>query len=237
MGIKKELLDKLNRVLSVFGFEVVRSGSTMSSTLRWLRDKVALDHVIDIGASDGQWTKRNIKVFDNASFLMVDPLVENEPRLSRLSKNPMINYALIALGSKEGIATFKVTEDLVGSGLNEVGDTYQTRDILIDTLENITKGLEGRIFLKLDTHGVENEILKGGQGMLTRVDAILVETYNFRLSESSWRFDELMNFLEQEGFTLARVCDVLNRPLDGQFWQFDLLFVRANLLSSSNSYK
>lgn len=168
---------------------------------------------------------------------MVDPIVENERSLSRLSKNPMINDVLITLGSKEGIASFKITEDLVGSGLNEVGDNYQTRDIRIDSLENMTEGLDGRIFLKLDTHGVENEILKGGRGILASADAILVETYNFYLSEFSWRFDELMNFLEQEGFTLARVCDVLNRLLDGQFWQFDLLFVRANFLSSSNSYK
>ena len=52
-------------------------------------------NICDIGASDGKWTRKCLKVFPQAKYFCIDPLDENIPHLAKLgakTKLHVCNY-------------------------------------------------------------------------------------------------------------------------------------------------
>jgi len=91
--------------------------------------------------------------------------------------------------------------------------------------------------LKLDTHGFELPILEGAMNTLASASLVVIETYNFRLTDSSLKFHEMCTFMENKGFSCIDLVEPMHRPGDQAFWQVDLLFVPSdNAVFSSNSY-
>ena len=82
--------------------------------------------------------------------------------------------------------------------------------------------------LKLDTHGFEVPILEGARQTLLSTNLLVIEAYNFRLNPDSLKYYELCALLSTWGFATIDFCDPLWRTRDNAFWQFDLLFVRAD---------
>jgi hypothetical protein len=91
--------------------------------------------------------------------------------------------------------------------------------------------------LKLDTHGAEVAILERARSVLKRASLLLIESYNFELSETSLRFNEMCAHLEAQGFRCVDLCEPLFRPSDQALWQIDLFFAPASeRLFQQNTY-
>jgi len=84
-------------------------------------------------------------------------------------------------------------------------------------------------FLKLDTHGVEVPIIGGASKTLENTNILVIEAYNFTFGAPAVPFWELCRILVKLGFRPLDVFDILYREVDNAFWQFDLLFGRADL--------
>jgi hypothetical protein len=82
--------------------------------------------------------------------------------------------------------------------------------------------------LKFDTHGYELPILSGSIGAIKNTTAIIMETYNFKLTPASLRFHEMCAHLEDLGFRPADIADPMLRLHDEAFWQVDFLFLKAD---------
>ena len=61
---------------------------------------------------------------------------------------------------------------------------------------------------------------------------IIIEVYNFKLTEDSLLFYEMCEYMLKNGFRVIGLIDRLYRPKDGILWQFDLLFVPITLYES-----
>jgi hypothetical protein len=86
----------------------------------------------------------------------------------------------------------------------------------------------------LDTHGFELPILTGAAQALRQTAMIVVEAYNFQLSEVSLRFHEMCAHLESLGFRSADLADPMLRPHDDLLWQLDIVFLPATSSSFSH---
>ena len=89
-------------------------------------------------------------------------------------------------------------------------------------------GLKGPFLLKLDTHGVEIPILQGATSTLQNTNLLIAEAYNFTFGKPAVPFWELCQFVSNLGLRPLDVFDILYREVHQAFWQFDLLFARAN---------
>lgn len=87
--------------------------------------------------------------------------------------------------SNDSCATLNVSDDLDGSTVG--GSGGQQRIVPQKTIDNsvLEHSLKGPFLLKFDTHGFEIPILEGAAQTLLATNIIIMETYNFKLTEDS----------------------------------------------------
>lgn len=232
------LVRAVNRLLRPLGAKVVSSSADASSAPFDMRSAVRriaghglpIRSVIDIGASDGSWSLDAMKIFPDASFLAVEPLQERRAALERLQRrHGNFSYELCAAGEADGArAALSVSDDLDGSTVG--GRDGRPRSVPVMTVDTLAEqhGLQGPFLLKFDTHGYELPILAGARATLARTSVIVMEAYNFKVSDHALRFPEMCLHLEQRGFRCSDVAGLLLRGRDRCLWQMDLVFTRSD---------
>ena len=221
----------LNRLLHRFGFQISRYSSTslQAAFERLAQRPVAVQTVIDIGASDGRWAEKIIRYYPQAFYMLIDANTVYRPALNRFKQRyPHSDYVIAAAGDREGTTHFYATDPLGGAAFSEaLPGTIEVPMTTIDALVS-EKGLQPPFLIKLDTHGFEVPILQGAQATLPQVSLIVMETYNFQFLPGILNFYEMCAYMEGKGFRPVDIIDPVHRPLDGAFWQCDLMFIRAN---------
>lgn len=186
--------------------------------------------VIDLGAARGDWSRLANTVWPSATYYLFEPLVERKPELDQVTaEHPNFKTVAKAAGESISNAMFTVSLDLDGSGF--YGDADHCRMVPQTTLDQEMKSREAEspFFLKFDTHGYELPILSGSERVLQATDAIVMECYGFDIAPTSRRFPEMCEELDQRGFRLADVLEIVRRPGDNLFWQCDAIFIRKGL--------
>lgn len=79
--------------------------------------------------------------------------------------------------------------------------------------------------LKLDVQGYELEALKGAEGSLPGIGAIVTEINLLDLHEGVPLLAEVVAWLAARGFVAYDLGGLMRRPLDGALWQIDMIFV------------
>jgi FkbM family methyltransferase len=244
----------LKSLIRKTGFQVVRiqpvtvvdptSGDGMFNGLARLRS-IGLDPstIIDVGAAEGIWTEKAAKVWKEADFLLFEPLEERKEVLaglhSRLANKVFITFA--AAGNEESAIDFYVSEDLDGSGIatDELpSNAKRTVRLTSIDLQVSSSRLPPPYGIKLDTHGFEVPILAGARETLKDTLFIVIECYGFNIAPGSLLFWQMCEHMEQYGFRLFDIVDVMRRPADKAFWQCDAFFIkRDNALFEKKSYR
>jgi len=197
--------------------------------------------ILDVGASDGRWTRRCLEAFPTAYYFCIDALRENELGLSTLSREAFqVKYRLCLVGAQRG----KVTLNVDGAGSSVLRGHWNNpygvqREMLMETLDSLLD--EGWLappqLIKLDVQGYELEVLKGAERALQATEAIITETSFFSFQTGMPIFHEVVEFLQQRGFLCYDVLSLSPRPLDDALAQADLLFVReASSFRASNRW-
>lgn len=190
-----------------------------------------INTVIDIGASNGKWSLKAMPFLQNSSFLAIEPLLERQSALDALKKShPNFDYLLCAAGEKDNAkTTMTITEDLDGSTIDGQ-QSGETRTIPLKTLDTIIheKKLNGPFLLKFDTHGYETPILQGARRTLAHTNLVVMEVYNFKITDHTLLFYEMCHHMATLGFRCYDMADPMHREFDNTFWQMDLFFCRAD---------
>jgi FkbM family methyltransferase len=247
MGLLKRALTRLaNGLLKPCGLQLTGTGrlSLESALARISARAIRINTVIDVGASDGRWSRAVWKHFPGAYFFLIEANRVHEKKLHSFKrKTPNADFVLAAAGDGVGEINFDASSPFGGLATHEDfaeyckanrqgGEPPRTAFIrvpmtTVDTQVEI-HALPPPYFLKLDTHGFEVSILQGAARTLQQTQLLQIETYNFQLTDSSLTFYEMCGYLVQRGFRPIDLCDPLHRPRDGSLWQLDLFFIRAD---------
>lgn len=230
------LIDKLLPRLGL-----VRNQLSLEAVLGRCRTRgTRVNAVIDVGASNGCWSKRVVKQFPQASFLMVEARHEHESGLQKNVRNiPNFDYVIAAAGNRVGSIFFDATQ-LFGGLASDIPFEHNCIEVPVTTIDTLVreKGLKPPFLIKLDTHGFEVPILEGARETLAQCSLVILETYNFAIADQSLRFHEMCAHMEQYGLRCLDICEPMHRPGDGAFWQIDLVFAPGDdKVFSSNSYE
>lgn len=193
--------------------------------------QIEIASLIDIGASDGIWSKAFARYFPGRHHLLVDANQVHLPALTQTcQENPLWHFALTAVGATNGELFFDASDPL-GGHLSTIRMTENYQPCPVTTVDDLLEKqpLPGPYMIKLDTHGVEIPILNGASKTLRETNAIVIEAYNFIFGEPAVPFWDLCQHMLQLGFRPLDVFDLLYREVDNAFWQFDLLFARSDL--------
>jgi FkbM family methyltransferase len=230
-----------DKIFNRIGLAIVRSSdnrnrSTMTNVLRVLKAHTKINTIIDIGASDGRWSLEAKGFFKEQAFHLVEgnPLHE----ASIIKNRSKLNNATYTLK----VASSNLTDiyfddsDLFGgvASKSSVENTKLSKATTIDFDVQENK-LKGPFLIKFDTHGFEKEILMGASDTLNETNAIIMECYNFHLTDNSLLFNEMIDFLSKKNFRVADIVNQLYRPSDNFLWQIDILFLRNDRKEFSNN--
>jgi len=213
---------------------MMQNDSTMNAGLQRLtRFITGTGSVIDIGASDGHWTRLAMQHMPGYEFLLVDANKTHESALRHLHKESGANYKICAAGDTDGEINFFISDDVYGGSASYSEFPQENNHVVpmykVSTLAHRHKHeLPPPYILKLDTHGFEVPILQGAVEILEQTEAIIIEVYNFHLSEGCLTFHEMCNFLQKKGFRCVGLADPMYRQYDDAFWQMDLFFIRSD---------
>ncbi len=204
-------------------------GATLASALeRLARRNLRLGTIVDVGASDGRWTREILPFFPKSRFLCVEAQPGHEPGLKVLvTQHPQVEYVLAAAGERVGETWFDATDPFGGVVLKAAAGAKSIQ-VPVSTLDELVtaRRLPPPFLIKLDTHGYELPILAGAAGMLKQTEALIVEVYNFPGGPPAVTFYEFCRLMAERGFRCIDLFDPLYRPHDGAFWQMDLMFLR-----------
>jgi FkbM family methyltransferase len=214
---------------------------SLESALERIKVKdIKIETVIDVGASNGSWTKIVQQYFPKAFYYLIEA---NPYHLNSLEKFKLssenIDFVLAAAGDINGEIYFDAS-DPFGGLASHISSQDANIKVPIVTIDSVCKlhDFQPPFLIKLDTHGFEIPIFEGASEILNKTNLVIVETYNFNVAENSLRFHKICEYLEDKGFRCIDICDPLFREKDLALWQFDLFFIRSDHPAFlSNSWK
>jgi len=214
----------------------------MDKCLRHLVEKEFKPQVIlDVGAAKGFWSRGAGRLFTEAEFFMIDPLIESEEQLrSMCETDSRFRYILTAVGGEPGNKIMNVTPDHDGSTLLRYyvgGDPSRQRKIAVTTIDQLLS--EGKIkpphLVKIDVQGFELNVLEGGQKMFDTAEIFIIEANLFKFMPECPRLHEVIAFMADREFFLFDLAGSMRRPFENDLAQLDLVFASAKSPMVSNN--
>lgn len=214
---------------------------SLRATLRYVLQRQRINHVIDVGANAGQFGKfmRSIYSGRMSSF---EPVSSAFAKLQQASgDDPNWDAYQLALGSKAQVANIHVAPSSNFSSFLQTNDYCVTRfgartvsageesvtvRRLDETLEEISaQHTEERIFLKMDTQGLDIEVFSGLGEKLPRVVALQSEVSLIPIYEHMPHWTQCIQAFEQAGFGIVGMFPV-NRD-QGRVIEYDCVLTRV----------
>jgi FkbM family methyltransferase len=197
---------------------------------RLARYRIEFATVIDVGASNGMWTRQVLNHFAAPEFFLIEAQRAHEPALAAFAaENPRVRYTLCAAADRPGEVHFHAGDPFGGLAAHTA---FPEHNVVVParTLDEITAthALHPPYFVKLDTHGFEEQILSGAAQTLRQTSLAVIEAYNHRMGHDNLLFPELCALMADRGFRCIDFFDPLYRPHDGSFWQADFAFARTD---------
>ncbi len=162
---------------------------------------------IDVGAHTGYYGVRLCKEFD--SVIAIEPNAYNSALLKvNFNINECNNYTVfsVALGKEKGDSivynrgSVSFLEE-VKSGYSEVDVIEKSSQVNVDTLDNLMYYDDLKYIMKIDTEGMELDILKGGEYFLTHQKVLLLIEYHNNVINGSK--DNIISYLTGLGYKIV----------------------------------
>jgi len=233
----------LNRALS-------RAGARITSAHRRLNLGEACRHLqakgiepktlIDVGVAWG--TEDLYESFPDAELLLVEANPQWQPAMDHILESRKGHAVAVGAGSKTTTMTFNVWRGAEGSSslhaeavpsderVKQIEVPIRRLDELCDEL-----GCPAPFVVKIDVQGAEADVIRGMTGILSKTEAIIVETSLFG-GPARPEFGDIVNLMHSLDWRLYDIVGFNYRPRDRALGQVDALFV-PNLGKARDSHE
>ena len=196
--------------------------------------------ILDVGANTGQYATELRKIKFEGEIISFEPISTVFEVLKRNTKDDAkIVLKNFALGDQNETKTINISKNLASSSFfnrakhleeNAKETEYISEEkVEIKTLDSIFDGLCNQgdvIFLKLDTQGYEKNILNGGKESLKKIKGIQIELALKPSYNDAPGYKEIIEILEEYGFTLFSLEEGFEDEKTGQLLEIDAIFFR-----------
>jgi len=225
-----------------FGYDIVRYTPRLHPLARRskLLESYDIDVVLDVGANLGQYGMDMRELGYKGRLISFEPLGDVFKKLEANTRaDELWEVYSFALGNTDGKSIINIAGNTDSSSILDMLPThlkfapmskYIGKDeIEVRTLDTLFETLalsEANIYLKIDTQGFEENVLKGAENSLPLIDTIQLEMSLVPLYTDEILFDEMYQILFQKGYRLVSVeTGFLDRET-GQMLQLDGIFHR-----------
>ncbi len=145
---------------------------------------LAIRTVIDVGANKGRAARRFRRLFPDARVYCVEPIPRLCRRLEQWAETQggavrVFELALAGAPSERPLFVHRhsdILSTLAAPAPGEVAE-YEPIPVRVETLDRVAAELrlEADVLVKLDTEGLDLEVIRGGEETLCRAAAVIVE--------------------------------------------------------------
>ena len=228
------------------GYEISKPGYSdrISVTYRKIINHFNIDHIIDVGANEGQFATSMRKLGFGGVIHSFEPLSEAFNKLKKNSAGDS-NWHIsnLALGSRDEDAEINVSKNTVSSSLLEMLPDHLNKEPdsrfiskekirvrKLDTIWNEYSFGSSNVFLKLDVQGYEKFVLEGASESLKNINLIQLEMALIPLYSGELLLVDMIQLMDSLGYKLYNLINGFNNFESGQLFQVDGIFARADLM-------
>ena len=225
------------------GWDVRRTGYPSSEEMLLTRflSVARPTSVFDVGANIGQYGLSLRKCGFTGRIVSFEAIPSVHTRLCAVAAKDRdwIVAPCCALGRAQGEACINLANNSVSSSLLPMHDAHLqaapdsryvgSETIRVERLDDIARPLlpdEGRLLLKVDTQGYEEEVLAGADWVLRSVSAMQLELSLVPLYRGAPSLRRMLEMCEGLGFQLHGVIPGIYEEKSGRLLQMDGLFLR-----------
>ena len=239
---RARLEQRLHNLALRAGLDVRRSHPerTMSARRQRLLEGAAVDLVLDVGATRGQWGAELRAAGYAGRMVSLEPLPGPFAALeAAAAADPAWECRRLALGDASGTLAINVSGNVVSSSMLEMtprhvsgapaSATVGTEEVPVARLDDRAESLLGtasRAYLKLDVQGYELHALRGAEGVLDRIVAVEAELSVVELYAGQPLLPEVFEHLRERGFECIGLEPGFTHRETGEMLQADGLFAR-----------
>lgn len=199
--------------------------------------------ILDVGASMGQFATEVRKHGYRGRIVSFEPLSEAHAMLVKnAADDPLWTVApRVAVGAVSGEVTINVAKNSVSSSILPMLDSHldaapysgyvtQEQVPLTELNSYISKNFSNGAFrfgLKMDTQGYEEEVIRGADQCLVRMQAIFLEISTTPLYEGAPTVDRIFSLLRSFGFGCTGLFPEFVHPQSREILQLNGLFSRV----------
>lgn len=231
----------IHNLLGRFGYKLVRKEKFPQGDLLYFFNSISNrgfkpQHILDVGANKGVWSRAAKKVFPYSKFTLVEPQFEMAPYLDQFClETPGSRWINAGAGATEGELLFTIVKDTVSSSFAISEEEalklgLEQRSVPVVTLDSICRDTIGAIpdMVKLDVEGFEYEVLKGSETLLGKSELILVEIVFFGEHKNAKQVHEMFGIMNDYGYKPYDFTSFEHRPYDGALGLCEIAFARRS---------
>ena len=200
-----------------------------------------IDLLLDVGANTGQFVHDMRAVGYHGKIVSFEPLSAAHAELvQHASKDPDWHvHPRCAIGEQDGEANINIAGNSVSSSLLPMLKNHaavvpesaycNVETTPVHTIDSLAEEYLANVknpFLKIDTQGYEWEVLDGAVQTLPRLKGVLCEMSLVPLYEGQHLWKDILERMEDAGFTLWSIRRGFTDLSNGRHMQVDGLFFR-----------
>jgi FkbM family methyltransferase len=203
------------------------------------------NHILDVGANRGNWTRAAFTYFPKAMYTLVEPQDELRVYIQDLvEQGCRIQWICAGAADKPGLLPFTIVnrDDSSSFSIGEEAAKragYRQIPVQVRTLDEIISSSHLRIpeMIKIDAEGFDLKVVRGAASLIGKTEIFFMEV-NIR---EPWEngIVEVIERMSESGYRLFDIADLNRSPKFGVLWLMELAFLRhgSHLLDSVTSYE
>lgn len=190
-------------------------------------------HIVDVGANHGTWTRETLKYFPNAYYTLLEPQHEMQNSIKDiLENNSKVRFHPLGAGDKTGKFKFTFVHrddscSFIYTEEEAKSKGYEQVEIPMVTLNEFLHqtNLPSPDIIKIDAEGIDLNVLKGASNFFGETEIFMTEAGVVNKSFPNSML-EIINFMDVNGYRFFDITD-LNRPIQpGVLWLIEAAFVK-----------
>lgn len=193
------------------------------------------NHILDIGANHGSWTRKALEYFPQAYYSLFEPQYwMKESVKDLLNSNKKIQFYGVGVNDVEGSFKFTIVDrddscNFLYSEEEALKNGYKQLDIPVNTVNNLLRNSNFPIpdIIKIDAEGLDINVLKGASDYYDKSEIFMVEAAVMnKVFEND--VHKIIHFMNEIGYKLFDITD-LNRTLKhNALWLVEFVFIKKN---------
>lgn len=233
----------IKKFLHLLGFNLhrLRNASNPSVQLLAALNHVQADTVFDVGANIGQFAQQLRSLGFSGEIISFEPLSSAHAVLSNAARadRKWKVHPRGAVGDQDGEIEINIAGNSVSSSVLPMLEAHSSAEMSsayvasertalarLDSVAPTYLSANSRPFIKIDTQGFESQVLDGAAETLERAHGVLLELSLVPLYEGQTLWQEMIQRMEDQGFTLWAIQRGFTDTRTGRSLQVNGVFLR-----------